>query len=110
MKWIHITDAAQLDQIAERSAERPQVIFKHSTRCTISSMALGRLNRAEAPEAVDFYILDLIKYRDLSALIAERFQVHHESPQVILVRNGQCIYDESHGGIEMEEIAAQAVS
>ncbi len=108
MKWIHLTAEEQLNEITAKSAERPQLIFKHSTRCSISSMALGRLQRAEAPDMVDFYLLDLIKYRNISNTIADRFGVHHESPQVILLKNGECIYDESHSGIDMEEITTQA--
>jgi bacillithiol system protein YtxJ len=108
MKWIPLTDPAQLDEITAKSADRPQLIFKHSTRCSISSMALGRLQRSTPPEGIDFYLLDLIRYRNISNVVAERFKVHHESPQVILLKDGNCIYEESHGGIEMEEIAAQA--
>jgi len=70
-------------------------------------MALSRLEREDAPEGVDFYYLDLLSYRDLSAEIAETFHVHHESPQVLLIRNGECVYDESHIAISMDEIKEQ---
>lgn len=108
MNWIPLTDEAQLSEISTRSSERPQVIFKHSTRCSISSMALSRLERSDASDAVDYYYLDLIKYRPISAQIAEKFHVAHESPQILLIRNGACTYDESHYGISMEEILEQA--
>lgn len=108
MHWIHLTEDEQLNQITNQSYERPQVIFKHSTRCSISSVALQRLQKAAQPADVDFYFLDLIAYRHLSNRVAELFQVHHESPQVLVIRNGACVYDESHLGISMDELLEQA--
>ena len=110
MNWIDLTEEAQLAQIKNLSASKAQVIFKHSTRCNISGIAKGRLERAAILPDVDFYYLDLIKYRNLSTKIAEDFNVYHESPQVLLIKNGHCVYDESHNGISMDEIAEQAVS
>jgi bacillithiol system protein YtxJ len=107
MNWIALTEAAQLDTIKQQSLEQPVVIFKHSTRCSISSMAKNRLEREQAPDTVLFYYLDLIKYRPVSNQVAEDFAVHHESPQVLLIRNGECVYEESHNGISMEEITGQ---
>ncbi|MFY8024229.1 MAG: bacillithiol system redox-active protein YtxJ [Sediminibacterium sp.] len=107
MNWISLTDMAQLDSINKNSFDTPQVIFKHSTRCSISSMALNRLEREEAPANTDFYYLDLIKYRDISNAIADQFNVYHESPQILVIKNGECIYDESHQGINMNEITEQ---
>jgi len=107
MNWINLTSAAQLNEIKELSKTKAQVIFKHSTRCGISSMAKSRLEREVPPEATDFYFLDLIKYRSLSDKIAEDFAVHHESPQILLIKNTECVYDESHSGIQMNEIAEQ---
>jgi len=97
----------QLDEILTRSHQYPQVIFKHSTRCSISSMVLHRLERDEVPTGADFYFLDLLKYRPISSAIAERFQVHHESPQIIVIKNGEVVYDESHMSIQMQEITSQ---
>ncbi|MBY0479876.1 MAG: bacillithiol system redox-active protein YtxJ [Chitinophagaceae bacterium] len=110
MNWIPLISEDQLPLIIAQSQNRPQLIFKHSTRCSISSMSLTRLERADAPEGIDFYFLDLIKYRSLSAQVAETFKVYHESPQVLLIRNGQCVYDESHSGISMDEISEQALT
>lgn len=107
MNWIPLTELAQLDTIHKASFDNPQVIFKHSTRCSISSMALNRLERDTAPSNADFYYLDLIKYRPISNAIAEQFNVYHESPQILVIKNGECIYDESHQGISMNEIAEQ---
>jgi len=108
MNWIPLTSPEQLEEIRIKSKEKPQVIFKHSTRCSISSMALSRLERSESVAGIDFYYLDLIAYRNISAKIAEIFEVEHESPQILLVRNGECIYDESHYGITMEDVIANS--
>jgi len=108
MNWELLTEEAQLQTIIQQSHQQPVVIFKHSTRCSISAMAKNRLERVSAPDTVLFYYLDLIRYRSISNKIAEMFQVYHESPQVLLIKNGECIYDESHGGIDMNEIIEQA--
>ena len=108
MHWIHLTDEEQLKQIITNSQIRPQVIFKHSTRCSISAVALQRLQKVARPSDVDFYFLDLLSYRPLSNRIADAFKVPHESPQVLLIRNGECVYEESHMGISMNEIMQQA--
>lgn len=110
MTWIELHDISQLDFLCESSRTKPCVIFKHSTRCSISHMALARLERSVAPEGTDFYFLDLIKHRDISQAIAERFSVYHESPQVLLIRNGECVYDNSHNGITMDELAEQVAA
>jgi bacillithiol system protein YtxJ len=96
----------QLDDLVAKSFLRPQVIFKHSTRCSISSMVLQRLERETQPDGMDFYYLDLLLYRPVSNAIAEKFHVYHESPQIIVIRDGDAIYDESHLAIQMQEIAA----
>lgn len=107
MNWKILTTDNQIDEIKTLSKETPQVIFKHSTRCATSSVAKSRLERAQTPEKADFYFLDLIKYRSLSNRIESDFMVYHESPQVLIIKNGECIYDESHNGISMEEISEQ---
>ncbi len=107
MNWIELTDEQQLQQINELSAKEPVIIFKHSTRCSISSMAKSRLEREKTPENASFYYLDLIKYRNISNKIAEDYSVHHESPQVLLIKNGECVYEETHNGISMKEIVGQ---
>ena len=109
MNWISLTQLEQLDHIQESSKHKPQLIFKHSTTCSISKMALARMERSEAPDTIDFYLLDLLNYRSISNAIAEKFNVFHESPQALLIKNGECTYDESHGGIQMEEIIEQAI-
>ncbi len=104
MNWITLNNISQLDEIKENSNQRPQVIFKHSTRCSISSMVLKRLEREGAPDSMDFYFLDLIKFRDISNHVSEMFDVSHESPQVLLIKNSECVYDESHYAISMDAL------
>jgi bacillithiol system protein YtxJ len=110
MDWIQLTNDEQLEEISAKSIEKPQVIFKHSTRCSISTVAMKRLNKGSLPENIDFYHLDLLSYRNLSNKIAQKFGVNHESPQVLIIRNGQCVYDESHLGISLDDITEQALA
>lgn len=107
MNWKDLTQETQLQEIKEQSKIKPQLIFKHSTRCSISAVVKNRLEKGTPPEEVDFYFLDLIRYRAVSNKIAEVFNVFHESPQVLLIKNGECTYDESHSGISLAEIAEQ---
>jgi bacillithiol system protein YtxJ len=108
MNWIPLLEEAQLATIKDQSKQQPVVIFKHSTRCSISAMAKGRLERETAPAGVLFYYLDLLQYRPISNKIAEVFEVAHESPQVLLIQHAACVYHASHNAIDMDEIAAQA--
>ena len=109
MQWIQLTDENELSEIVAKSASQPQVIFKHSTRCSISAVAMQRLQKGAQPDGVDFYYLDLIAYRALSNKIAAKFGVQHESPQVLVIKNGTCIYHESHLSISMDEILDVAI-
>ena len=81
------------------------IIYKHSTRCSISLMAKRRIemDAAEVPDNLPVYFLDLIKHRDISNQIAQDFHVHHESPQLLLIKDGECILDQSHSSISIEE-------
>ena len=108
MHWIHLTDEEQLKQITSKSQIKPQVIFKHSTRCSISAVALQRLQKVSQPLDIDFYFLDLLAYRSLSNKIADVFKVPHESPQVLVIKDGECVYEESHMGISMHSIMDHA--
>lgn len=109
MNWIELTEDKQLAEIIEHSKQEPVVIFKHSTRCSISSMAKSRLERETMPDNVVFYYLDLVRYRAISNKIADDFKVHHESPQVLIIKDGECTYEESHNGINMTDIAEQCM-
>jgi bacillithiol system protein YtxJ len=104
MYTSNITSAESLENIYKASYNKPQLIFKHSTRCSISVMAKARLEKSLPETKVETHYLDLLTYRQLSNLIAEKYNVHHESPQVLLIKNGECIYDESHGSIYMDDV------
>lgn len=106
MNWINLEDEKQLDELINKSHVSPQVIFKHSTRCSVSSMAKNRLDKNNAPDGSNFYYLDLIKHRNLSNKISDYFEVRHQSPQVLVIINGKCVYNESHSGITFDEIDA----
>lgn len=106
MNWKNISSIGELESIAELSKERAQAIFKHSTRCSISSMAKSRMERG-MPDDSEIWYLDLIKHRDVSNAIAEKFKVYHESPQVLIIKNGECTFDASHNQILPDEVVEQ---
>lgn len=86
------------------------MIFKHSTRCAISSMALSRLTAAAEDlqaAGIQLLLLDLLAHQDISQQIAERWDIPHQSPQVLLIQDGRCIYDASHSEIRPEVILNQ---
>ncbi|POY39358.1 bacillithiol system redox-active protein YtxJ [Solitalea longa] len=107
MDWIELTSAEQLKQIKEKHGY--SIIFKHSTRCSISLFAKRRFENgwADLPANTEVYHLDLLSYRPISAEIAEIFQVHHQSPQLLLIKDGECIYETSHGEISVTETVEQ---
>ena len=105
INWTELTDLLQLQEIEAISNEKPVVIFKHSTRCSISRMALKQFEREfDLNDTVDAYFLNLIAHRDVSNEIARKFNVYHESPQLILIKNGKAIYDVSHSDISAEAL------
>jgi len=100
--WNDLTELKQLDTIVEESAETPVLIFKHSTRCPVSRMALRNFeNEYDIEEGkARAYFLDLLEHRDISNEITERFGVTHQSPQLILIKDGKAVYDTSHSDID----------
>lgn len=117
MNWVELTSANQLETIRAESQQQPVVIFKHSTRCSISRAVLDRVERnwnQTELSAVKPYFLDLLEYRPISNQIAVEFDVEHESPQAIIIWQGKPVYAESHFGIDLKEIKrvvnAQVVS
>ena len=110
MNWNSLTDASQLDAIKEESFKYPVLILKHSTTCSISGTALNRLERNWKQEKVGElkpYYLDLLNNRPLSAQIASTFDVEHQSPQVLLVKDGVCTYSATHFDIKFAEIEGE---
>ena len=104
--WTAISSASDIDHIVSRSNEVPCLIFKHSTSCNISAIAKYRLEDDWQAKtgALETYYLDLLRYRSISSQIAETFNVYHESPQVLIISGGECIYDASHLDITVEEL------
>jgi bacillithiol system protein YtxJ len=107
MNWIPITCESQVDDIFYSSNIEPQVIFKHSTKCSISIMAKNRLERQSSEGLKNFHYLDLLEYRQVSNYIAEKFNIIHQSPQILVISKGECIYEETHSAINMDEIISQ---
>ncbi|RRQ48473.1 bacillithiol system redox-active protein YtxJ [Maribacter algicola] len=99
--WISLENKDQLDVLAENSKTRPQAIFKHSTTCGVSRMVLNMFNSSYGLEfsQMDFYFLDLHAHREVSNKVAEAFQVMHQSPQLLIIKNGVVVAHDSHGGI-----------
>ncbi|WP_447641591.1 MULTISPECIES: bacillithiol system redox-active protein YtxJ [Chitinophagaceae] len=107
MNWNELTSEAQLSEIMETSKERAQVIFKHSTRCSISKTVWNRMERTDLlPENADYFYLDLIAHRNISNKVAEILDVQHESPQALVIKDGKLAYDADHFGIEAEDLVA----
>ena len=105
--WQQLTQADQLTDIARESHEQPVLIFKHSTTCSISAAAKSKLERQWADAGLGdakIYYLDLLRFRPISGAIAETFGVRHESPQLLLIQDGECSYNASHMGIRLNEV------
>tara|TARA_B110000305_G_scaffold110121_1_gene123994 strand:+ start:1810 stop:2202 length:393 start_codon:yes stop_codon:yes gene_type:complete len=100
--WNRLTSVNQLIEIEKESFHQPIAIFKHSTRCGTSSMALRQFeSQFEADNtSVKLYFLDLLSFKDISNEIAIRFQVFHESPQLIVLKDGNTIHHSSHHQID----------
>jgi len=98
---IDLVDEDQLDEILNLSTIKPVIIFKHSTRCGVSRIVLNQFEKKLSKSKNDpyFYFLDLIKNRSLSNRIAERFNITHQSPQLIVIQNGEVLAHNSHFGI-----------
>jgi bacillithiol system protein YtxJ len=105
INWIALTDLNQLNEIIDLSNEKAVLIFKHSTRCSISRFALKQFeNEFDLEDKITPYFLDLLNQRDISNEIAVQFGVEHQSPQLILIKNRKVIYDASHSDIAAEDL------
>jgi len=107
MNWVKLERTEQLEE--NMSSPLPVALFKHSTRCHISSMALRNFERSwdvDPDKCVPFF-LDLIAYRDLSNEIARLTGVVHQSPQLLLIKNGEVIHSASHHSIDANETASK---
>ena len=105
VNWRPLTDLGQLNEIINESAEKPVAIFKHSTRCGVSRMSLKEFeNEFDLHDFVTPYFVDLLENRHVSDAIAKQFGVEHQSPQLILIKNGAPIYHASHGDIYADDL------
>lgn len=105
MKWISLKSEEQLEEI--KASGKTAIVFKHSTRCSTSLIAKRNFELDWDEERlgnVPAYYLDLLNYREISGKIAAAFGVQHESPQVLLISKGECLYNASHSAISVEDI------
>lgn len=102
MKWLPLTSLEGLDSLVQQSFNEQVAIFKHSTRCSISRMIKDRIERGLPSAHMPSFYLDLLEYRDISNAIATRFNVQHESPQLLILRNGVCTSHASHNAVQPE--------
>ena len=104
--WHVLSKVEQLDEIVEQSKTKPVAIFKHSTRCGISRgvLKLVEKNYKLTDDQLKLYYLDLLQNRDISNEIAARFKVHHESPQMIVIKNGIVVHQDSHHSIDASHL------
>jgi len=105
-KWNNLTTDDDLVKINNDSYNQPQIIFKHSTRCSISQMAKNRMIEGldQLIDQAAVYYLDLLSYRNISNEIASKWGIEHESPQIIIIKNGEAIYHSSHNMIKVTDI------
>ncbi len=106
MNWHPLENESQLDSISKASFSIPQLLFKHSTRCSISRMALSKTERNWnfTETQVQPYFLDLIAHRNISNKIAEQFQIEHQSPQMLLIKNAKCVFSSTHNDINPNDL------
>lgn len=106
--WHALENIDHLDSILEASHHKPQLLFKHSIRCGISSHALQNLldEWQLDPENLDSWYLDLINHRAISNAIAEKTGIPHQSPQAILLKNGKVVYHKTHSAIMYKSLVA----
>ncbi len=100
--WTPLAESVQLDEILQASNEQTQLIFKHSISCGISSMAKRRFEQTagDLGEHMKFHLLVIQQHRDLSNEVASRYKVWHESPQLLILKNGKVVAHASHWQIE----------
>lgn len=107
LPWIPLNAMQQLDLIKEKSSTKTQIIFKHSTRCGISRMVMSQFVDAYdfTEKDADLYFLDLLNFREISNEVGYKFQVMHQSPQLLVIKNGVAVAHESHGAINEMDLS-----
>lgn len=103
--WRPLSDLGQLNEIVSESTDKTVIVFKHSTRCGVSRMVLKQFeNEFDLHEEVIPYFLDLLAHRNVSNEIASRFGVFHQSPQLIVIKNGNAVFNHSHSDINAKDL------
>ncbi len=104
--WKKIESEKDLDSAVEKSSKQKVLIFKHSTRCFISKTVLKNFEKQMQASNKDYayYFLDLLANRSISNEIESRFDVVHQSPQLIVLENGKAVKNASHHNIDLETI------
>ena len=105
MKWIEINNTRELEQyLATADKTQPLIIFKHSTRCSVSRMS-KQLFEGEWKNDKEVYLINVVENRETSNSVASKFGIQHESPQILVIKNGRCIYDASHSLIDANTVS-----
>ena len=103
--WKKLADLGQLNEMVAESIDKPVLVFKHSTRCVVSRMVLKQFeNEFNLQEKITPYFLDLLEHRNVSNEIANRFGVFHQSPQLIVIKNGNAVFNDSHESIDAKQL------
>jgi len=103
--WSLLSNENLLQDLVKLSFSEKVLIFKHSTRCSISTMSKNRLESlGENSKIKNCFLLDILNFKEISSKIESDFKVIHESPQVLIIQNGQCIYNASHNEISWDRI------
>lgn len=104
--WINLETIEELEEIKKLSFEKPVTIFKHSTRCSISRMAWNQFQKRYniSDDKMEVYFLDLIEYRPISNAIADDFEVQHQSPQILVIKDGVVVFNASHENIDAKDL------
>ncbi|MCQ0110813.1 bacillithiol system redox-active protein YtxJ [Zhouia amylolytica] len=108
VSWNSLVHINEIENLVEESYKMPIAVFKHSTRCGISRMVLNSFEKQYGlkKEDAQLYFLDLLRFRDISDALANRFHIRHESPQLLVIKEGQIVHHASHGSINASAIEA----
>ena len=98
LSWTPLISVEEINTIKEISKNQSILIFKHSTRCGISRMIIKQFESLfnEENKQLKVYYIDLLNFREVSSKLSEVFQVIHQSPQLLVIKNGISVYNESH--------------
>lgn len=111
MKFQLLENQDQLNNAIKLSFETPVLLIKHSERCSISRMAISRLERDwDSQSLISPYLIEVRGQRGISDAITQNFSIIHQSPQILLIEKGKCVYTESHNGINFQDIKCSSLA